>query len=149
MKTINKEVKAFTTERLLITIDKALEFAKENKFEMQGTVDAAYKELVADKASKATFTMKKKLNKVISRLEYKLTRKNINLFFNFLNKRLGLNQAIRFLMSKSEAEVVASRKEYRALQLQVEAARLKYKSLKASYYGSGEPDTEYTSKIVF
>ena len=149
MKTINKEVKAFTTERLLITIDKALEFAKENKFEMQGTVDAAYKEAVANKASKATFTMKKKLNKVISRLEYKLTRKNINLFFHFLNKRLVLNQAIRFLMSKSEAEVVASRKEYRALQLQVEAARLKYKSLKASYYGSGEPDTEYTSKKVF
>lgn len=149
MKTITKQVTPFTTERLSNVIDKALEFATENKFQINEAVDASYKENVVVKAEKASFTMKKKLNKVISRLEYKMTRKNLNLFFHFLNKRLGLNQAVRFGMSKAEAEVVESRKEFRALQLQVEAARLKYKSLKASYYGSGEPDTEYTSKIVF
>ncbi len=143
MNTIYKEVKPFTTAKLLITIDKAVEFAKGNKFEMKGEVSSSYKEEAAKKADLATFTMKKKLNKIIRRLEYKMTRKNINLFFHFLNKRLELNMTVKFGMSKEEESVVYAKEDYKLLRQQTEDARKKYILLKRGYYGSGKPNTEY------
>lgn len=143
MKTAYKEVKPFITERLLITIDRALDFAIQNDFRIHGKINTSYKESVVEKISKVSFTMKKKINKMISRLENKMTRKNVNLFFHFLNKRLELNIPIKFEMSRAEAEVVSCRKKYKELKVQLEEERLKYKKLKASYYGSDKESTEY------
>lgn len=144
----HREVKPFTTERLLSTIDKALEFAKEKNFVLKSQTDySSFKYFVVEKLTKETSSnMRKKFNKSLRRLEYKMTRKNINLFFHYLNTRLELKMPIKFNMPVAEQELVASRENYKMLKKQLEEARVIYVGLKKSYYGTGKDTSEYMEK---
>lgn len=154
MKTMYKETKKFTEERLAKAIEKSFDFAQEKQFKIKGQPNASFEKLALDYEEAiilkirdiTSFSLKKKINKSLRRLEYKMTRKNINLFFHYLNTRLELKMSVKFEMPTAEQEVVTARENYKLLKQQLEEAKIKYKDLKKTYYGKGEMSTEYIEK---
>ncbi len=162
MKTTYKELKPLTKERLTSAIDRAVSFAKENNFQIskEDFDFEKYKEAVSKYfETEISFSMKKKINRRVSRMEYKLSRRKINLFFHYLNKRMNLNMPVKFNPSLPEQEVIKFRKAHKEQKAKLNEIIAKFKKesnydlnkllyieFKKQYYGANKMSTEYTEK---
>jgi hypothetical protein len=83
--------------------------------------------------TKLTFTGKKKINKILRRLDKNMNIKSLNILLHNFNKRLKTT-SLYFEKSSKEQEIDSLRKTWRDLQKKTEEARVAFKEAKKGFY---------------
>lgn len=80
-------------------------------------------------------TAKKKFNKSISKVEWKLSLKSINLFLHYVARKLmNSDYTVKYKETKAQTEILDARKKWKAQQLIAETLLKEYKEKKGTFF---------------
>ncbi len=122
------------------TIEKIQDYVKDNDYQVEGDISSLIKKgLFSSKLriaiGNASKSKKKKLNKRIRKVNKRMTLRGVNLFFNFvLKKILESKEKIKVLLSIKEITIQDKRKKWKEARDISEKLLSEYKEEKGDFY---------------
>ena len=121
------------TNKVLETVTKIEQFAKENDYQIKG--DLSEIKDFKDKIIFESKNQKKKVNYAIQRIDKKMNLRSVNYFLHIIFKNiLNSENRVRILPSEKEVRIQTARKRWKEAQAISDKLLLEYKTEKGSFY---------------